>query len=197
MRKEDFKTVRGIAMIGNMTLATFLSVWVSLVAWLIKRDEGVFVFFLGMIGLFVLSALYNIYVARKLRTIEFEGSSKLLARNAEKQATWILTPFVYAITINRIRQAMWDWYIEQKTGHIDDPVERAKINRALIEELNADGFITLRQYENKVAKYPEDLKAAEAFKKEIEETERLRKEQAKKVAENKKKGIKSEDDEWI
>lgn len=193
MRKEDFKMVRGIAMIGNTTLATFLSVFVALVAWLIKKDESIFIFFLGLIGLFVICAMLNIYTARKLRAIEFEGTAKKLAQDAEKQAMWVLAPFVYAITINRIRQAMWDWYIEQKTGHIEDPVERAKINRALIEELNADGFITQRQYENKVAKYPEDLAAAKAFKKELDEAEKLRKQQEK----NNKKKDSSSDDGWI
>lgn len=196
MKKEDFKTVRSIATIANLSLAMFLSAIAVTVAWIIKRNSETFILMAGFAGLFIICALLALFSSNKLKHIKFEGTAKELAELAQKHAKWVFFPFIFAVTMNRIRSAMWDWYVTEKTSHIEDPVERAKVNRVIIDELHEDGFITQGQYDDRVAKYPAVLQQAELWKRQMEEDEKKRKAEAKKAKTNKKKD-KSSDDDWI
>lgn len=196
MKKEDFKTVRSIATIGNLALAMFISAVATTVVYFIKPSSSTLILFTGFVGLFVLCSLLVLVAVRKLDSIKFEGTSRQLAEEAKRHAKFFFFPVIFAITMNKMRSAMWDWYIVDKTSHIDDPVERVKVNQIILEEINADGFISQKQYEDRLAKMPALLQQAEEWKAQAAKEKAEAKKQA---AADKKAGKKpeSEDDGWI
>lgn len=188
MKKEDFKTVRGVATMANMSLAMYISVLIILVIWLFfDSSTGLLMLMLCFVGLYLVTAILGVISSKKLTYIKFEGTSKILSENAHKQSFLIFFPVIFAVTMGRVRGAMWDFYITEKTSHISDPVEQVRVNREILEEVFSDGFISRYQYDEKVAKYSSEMEAAEHLKKEIAK-EKARAKKAKKT---------TKEEDWI
>lgn len=180
MRKEDFKTVKGVTLISNLS-TSMMFCWLSTVVyWLISlskdKNGAALYFMLGFLILFICCSLLNIVAAQKITNIKFKGTAKNMKDNAIKESKIFIFPILFTISMNRIRKAMWDFYISHKMENIDGAVSRTKASLELLEELHEDGYIPQMEYDKRKGNLEEALlEAVDMEKKEKKEKVKAKK----------------------
>lgn len=199
MNKADFKKVRGIATIANLSFALLLCLIASIVFWIWKSSiEIMFISMIGFSVLYTISWVLNIIAAQRLKEMKFTGETKRLVNMAIKQSWWFPITIPFTVTMNRIRSSMWEEHIENAMKDIESPVERVRVSTIFLEDLKEDGFVSQKEYDKRKAHLQEAKKEAEKFEKEnpsLIKKKIVKKTKAKKVV--KSKVEESDGDEWI
>lgn len=171
MKKEDFKIVKGIAIVANLSATMFICWLASIVYWIIEisknrhKEEVSFYFMLGFLVLFLASGVLNIIAVKRMKDIKLDGTAQKMKDSAILQSKIIIFPIIFAITMNSMRKAMWDWYISQKMNTVSSPVERVTMSLAILEELNEDGYVSQMEYDKRKGNLEESLVEAKDFEK--------------------------------
>lgn len=166
MKKEDFKTVKSIAIMANLACALMLC-WIgSIVYWIIRKDQPSMYFMIGFLVMFIICGLMMVKAGTLLKPINFDGTAAKLKENAIKESKIFFFPLMFTISINRIRKSMWDYYIASRMEKVTGPVARTQTSLDILEELHEDGYIPQMEYDKRKGNLLEALKEAKQIEKE-------------------------------
>lgn len=167
MNKHDFKKVRGVALVGNLSFALFLCFISSIVFWLWKSSiEIMFISMIGFAGLYLISGILIIFAGNRLKEIKFQDKTNKIVETAIRQSRWVIFTIPFTISINRIRSCMWEEHIDESMRDIKSPIKRVKLSQAFLEELKEDGFISEKEYTKRKENLKEALISAKQFEKD-------------------------------
>ena len=187
MKRRDFKTLGQIHLVANLNLSIYVLVLILAGLFIYQPDIKFLISLLVILFLYLIAFILNVFSARRLRLIEFEGTAKETSKNAYKYSFWFFFPLIFSLIIQSIRRSMWDYYSQSKTKHMTKESEIMKFNIELLESLKEDEFITTYSYNKQKTKLNDDYQKLLEIEKDREIKEKQRSKEPKLTDDEKEK----------